>query len=57
MARALQSGPANMTDGFKFKRGSRQTKKEVERGKAGRHHDNSVLTIAHKIVCHQIQQR
>ena len=27
MARALQSGPANMTDGFKFKRGSQQMKK------------------------------
>jgi len=31
MARALQSGPANMTDGFKFKRDSQQMKKEVER--------------------------
>jgi hypothetical protein len=37
MARALQSGPANMTDGFKFKRGSQQMKKEVERKKARRH--------------------
>jgi len=31
MARALQSGPANKTNGFKFKRGSQQMKKEVER--------------------------
>jgi len=31
MARALQNGPANMTDGFKLKRSSQQTKKEVER--------------------------
>jgi len=31
MARALQSGPANMTDGFKFKCGLKQMKKEVER--------------------------
>ena len=38
MARALQSGPANMTDGFKFKHGSQQTKKEVERKQAGRHY-------------------
>ena len=37
MARALQSGPANMTDVFKFKRGSQQIKKEVERKQAGRH--------------------
>ena len=34
MARALQSGPANTTDGFKFKCGSQQTKKEVERKKS-----------------------
>ena len=31
MARALQNGPANVTDGCKFNRGSQQTKKEVER--------------------------
>ena len=37
MARALQSGPANMTDGFKFS-GSQQMKKEVEIKKARRHH-------------------
>ena len=38
MARALQSGPANMTDGFNFNHGSQQTKKEVEGKKARRHH-------------------
>ena len=57
MARALQSGPANMTDGFKFKHGSQQAKKEVERKKQGVIPLNSVLTIDHKSVCHQIQQR
>ena len=38
MARALQAGPANMTNGFKFNRGSQQMNKEVERKKARRHH-------------------
>jgi hypothetical protein len=39
MARPLQSGPANMTDGFKFNRGSQQMKREVERKQNRRHHD------------------
>jgi hypothetical protein len=50
MARALQSGPANMTDGFKFNRGSQQMKKEVERKKQGVITLNSVLTMEHKNV-------
>jgi hypothetical protein len=54
MARALQTGPVNMTDRFKFKRGSQQTKREVKKNKAGRQYVNSVLTIEHKIVIHQI---
>jgi hypothetical protein len=37
MARALQIGPANMTDGFKFNRGSEQMKKEVQKNKVGRY--------------------
>jgi hypothetical protein len=37
MARALQNGPPNMTDGFSFNRGSQQMKKEVEEKQPRRH--------------------